>query len=107
MFEMQKSEKIFAVVGDNGFGVATCEKTILQAVRNLVYVTINSMPSEEVAIRYAYCAYTSRFYMRNSIYGIGPTLPINLSTDYFFVDPDYERREGGRPPRPPFPGLPL
>lgn len=84
----------FAIVGDNGLGFTSSEGVVLEGLQLLKNVTVMQMPSLDAARNYSFNAYASRFLMRNFHAGVYPIVPINLSADYIFVDPDFERREG-------------
>ena len=97
-------QKWYAVVGDNGFGYVSSEVDIIDSLRKLLHVTVIQMANQDDARHYAYCAYASRWFMRNGWMGQQIELPINLPSDYLYIDPKFEEREGGRQ-LPYFPAL--
>lgn len=99
-------ERYWSIVGDNGFGVVSHEAVLIEGVRKFGNVSIMELPSEEMARRYAYAAYYSRFVMRNAQCGISAKMPVNLPINQLFIDPDFEEREGNRH-LTYFPGIPI
>lgn len=98
------NQKWYAIVGDNGFGYVSSEVDIIEGLRKLHHATIFELPSQDAARQYAYCAYSARWFMRNSWMGNGLELPVNLPGDYLYIDPQFEAREGGKQ-LPYFPAL--
>ncbi len=94
----------FAVVGDNGFGYVSSEVDIVEAVRKLRQLVVVQLPNQESARNYAYSAYAGRWFMRNAWAAVSIKLPANLPPDYIFLDPEFEKREGGKT-LPFFPAL--
>lgn len=97
--------KYYAVVGDNGYLYTSCGSMVYESLGKLRNLTVTEFADEIMAHQYAIYAYTTRFMMRNYYKGISPKIPVNLQRDVFFIDQDFEKREGEKQ-LPIFPGIP-
>ena len=107
---VKNADKIYAVVGDNGMCIVNMNASLApnylwEALQTLVNVTLFEFKNEETARFYALQAYCSRFFMRNHLIQVTPTIPSNLPCNVIFRDDKYEEREGRLPHNGYFPGL--
>ena len=87
------ASRYFGIVGTNGVCVTGQEYTLIEATRKLFNVQIAEFPDAEMARSFVYKTYCGNFFARNYHLGVSMSIPLNLPTEFLWIDPDYEKRE--------------
>ena len=90
---MQKPMRYFAAVETNGVCVTGQEYMLIEATRKLFNVQIAEFPDAEMAKSFVYKTYCGNFFARNYYLGVSMSIPLNLPTEFLWIDPDYDKRE--------------
>ena len=97
------SERIFAVIGDNGMAVVTNEFSAVEAMRTLKRVSMFEFNNINIAQQYAIGGYVNRFFMRHYKDGKQPIIPQSLPINEIYTNDNFDDGNCGNLTM--FPGL--